>query len=67
MMQDSPDMEGGHNPSQSDLSMLSLDVQRVSGSPSFERSECPLMEGNSQLFIMLHSLVMCPFHNFENA
>ncbi|XP_059194376.1 fasciculation and elongation protein zeta-2 isoform X2 [Centropristis striata] len=36
MMQDSPDMEAGHNPSQSDLSMLSLDVQRTTRSPSFE-------------------------------
>ncbi|XP_060906911.1 fasciculation and elongation protein zeta-2 isoform X2 [Labrus mixtus] len=37
MMQDSPDTEAGHNPSQSDLSMLSLDVQRSISSPSFER------------------------------
>ncbi|XP_037641837.1 fasciculation and elongation protein zeta-2 isoform X2 [Sebastes umbrosus] len=36
MMQDSPDMEAGHNPSQSDLSMLSLDVQRSTRSPSYE-------------------------------
>ncbi|XP_042346270.1 fasciculation and elongation protein zeta-2 isoform X2 [Plectropomus leopardus] len=36
MMQDSPDMEAGHNPSQSDLSMLSLDVQRSTRSPTFE-------------------------------
>ncbi|KAK5892598.1 hypothetical protein CesoFtcFv8_012961 [Champsocephalus esox] len=36
MMQDSPDMEAGHNPSQSDLSMLSLDVQRCTRSPSYE-------------------------------
>ncbi|XP_070691769.1 fasciculation and elongation protein zeta-2 [Pempheris klunzingeri] len=36
MMQDSPDMEAQHNPSQSDLSMLSLDVQRSTSSPSFE-------------------------------
>ncbi|XP_074510248.1 fasciculation and elongation protein zeta-2 isoform X2 [Sebastes fasciatus] len=36
MMQDSPDMEEGHNPSQSDLSMLSLDVQRSTRSPSYE-------------------------------
>ncbi|XP_029929270.1 fasciculation and elongation protein zeta-2 isoform X2 [Myripristis murdjan] len=36
MMQDSPDMEAEQNPSQSDLSMLSLDVQRSSSSPSFE-------------------------------
>uniref|UniRef100_UPI0037E797E2 fasciculation and elongation protein zeta-2 isoform X2 n=1 Tax=Semicossyphus pulcher TaxID=241346 RepID=UPI0037E797E2 len=37
MMQDSPDMEAAHNPSQSDLSMISLDVQRVISSPSFEK------------------------------
>ncbi|KAF1387692.1 hypothetical protein PFLUV_G00082600 [Perca fluviatilis] len=36
MMQDSPDMEAGHNPSQSDLSMLSLDVQWSTRSPSYE-------------------------------
>nr|XP_020464079.1 fasciculation and elongation protein zeta-2-like isoform X2 [Monopterus albus] len=34
MMQDSPDME--HNPSQSDLSMLSLDIQRSASSPTYE-------------------------------
>ncbi|XP_035862587.1 fasciculation and elongation protein zeta-2 isoform X1 [Sander lucioperca] len=38
LMQDSPDMEAGHNPSQSDLSMLSLDVQRSTRSPSYESS-----------------------------
>uniref|UniRef100_A0A3B4UXQ8 Fasciculation and elongation protein zeta 2a n=1 Tax=Seriola dumerili TaxID=41447 RepID=A0A3B4UXQ8_SERDU len=37
MMQDSPDMEAEHNPSQSDLSMLSLDVQRSTSSPSYEQ------------------------------
>lgn len=37
MMQDSPDMEAQHNPSQSDLSMLSLDVQRSTSSPSYEQ------------------------------
>ncbi|XP_018541795.1 fasciculation and elongation protein zeta-2 isoform X1 [Lates calcarifer] len=36
MMQDSPDMEAAHNPSQSDLSMLSLDVQRSTSSSSYE-------------------------------
>lgn len=36
MMQDSPDMEAAHNPSQSDLSMLSLDVQRSSSIPGYE-------------------------------
>ncbi|XP_040900622.1 fasciculation and elongation protein zeta-2 isoform X2 [Toxotes jaculatrix] len=36
MMQDSPDMEAEHNPSQSDLSMLSLDVQRSTSSSSYE-------------------------------
>ncbi|XP_029308368.1 fasciculation and elongation protein zeta-2 isoform X2 [Cottoperca gobio] len=36
MMQNSPDAEAGHNPSQSDLSMLSLDVQRCTRSPSYE-------------------------------
>lgn len=42
MMQDSPDLEAEHKPSQSDLSMLSLDVQRPISSPSYELSECPL-------------------------
>nr|XP_046254405.1 fasciculation and elongation protein zeta-2 isoform X2 [Scatophagus argus] len=37
MMQDSPDTEAEHNPSQSDLSMLSLDIQRATSSPSYER------------------------------
>ncbi|XP_074540384.1 fasciculation and elongation protein zeta-2 isoform X2 [Halichoeres trimaculatus] len=37
MMQDSPETEAAHNPSQSDLSMLSLDVQRATSSPSFEK------------------------------
>ncbi|XP_071381568.1 fasciculation and elongation protein zeta-2 [Centroberyx affinis] len=36
MMQDSPDMEAQQNPSQSDLSMLSLDIQRSSTSHSYE-------------------------------
>ncbi|XP_060937734.1 fasciculation and elongation protein zeta-2 [Limanda limanda] len=36
MMQDSPDMEPQHDPSQSDLSMLSLDVQRPTSSPGYE-------------------------------
>lgn len=45
MMQDSPDMERQHNPSQSDLSMISMDVQRAASSPGFERSECPLIRG----------------------
>ncbi|KAK5862541.1 hypothetical protein PBY51_017926 [Eleginops maclovinus] len=36
MMQDSPDMEAGHNPSQLDLSMLSLDIQRCTRRPSYE-------------------------------
>ncbi|CAN9513942.1 unnamed protein product [Ophioblennius macclurei] len=36
MMQDSPDMEGEHNPSQSDLSMLSLDIERTNCSPGLE-------------------------------
>ena len=39
MMQDSSDMEAERNPSQSDLSVLFLDVQR--SSPGFEESECP--------------------------
>ncbi|XP_054478190.1 fasciculation and elongation protein zeta-2 [Anoplopoma fimbria] len=38
MMQDSPDIEEGPNPSQSDLSMLSLDVQRSTRRPSYESS-----------------------------
>lgn len=42
MMQDSPDMEARHDPSQSDLSMLSLDVRRATSSPTYETSECPL-------------------------
>ncbi|XP_044062980.1 fasciculation and elongation protein zeta-2 isoform X2 [Siniperca chuatsi] len=37
MMQDSPDREAEHDPSQSDLSMLSLDVQRSTRSPSYEK------------------------------
>ncbi|KAM3873415.1 LOW QUALITY PROTEIN: fasciculation and elongation protein zeta-2 [Diretmus argenteus] len=36
MMQDSPDMEAEQNPSHSDLSMFSLDVQRSSISHSYE-------------------------------
>ncbi|XP_047454348.1 fasciculation and elongation protein zeta-2 [Mugil cephalus] len=36
MMQDSPDMETEHNPSQSDLSMLSVEVQRFCGDPVYE-------------------------------
>ncbi|KAM9852149.1 fasciculation and elongation protein zeta-2 [Aulostomus maculatus] len=35
MMQDSPEMEAKHNPSESDLSMLSVDVQR--SSPSYHQ------------------------------
>lgn len=46
MMQDSPDMEAERNPSQSDFSMVSLDVQRASSSPSYEKSECPLIEAD---------------------
>lgn len=40
MMQDSPDMDAEHNPSQSDLSMLSLDVHRTSSNHDYEESEC---------------------------
>ncbi|XP_063343030.1 fasciculation and elongation protein zeta-2-like [Pelmatolapia mariae] len=36
MMQDSPDMEAKHNPSQSDLSMLSVDVQQPNSCPDYE-------------------------------
>ncbi|XP_057691113.1 fasciculation and elongation protein zeta-2 isoform X1 [Corythoichthys intestinalis] len=36
MMQDSSDFEAQHNPSQADLSMLSVDVQRPTRSPSYE-------------------------------
>ncbi|KAM9310154.1 fasciculation and elongation protein zeta-2 [Pholidichthys leucotaenia] len=36
MMQDSSDMEAEHNPSQSDLSMLSLDIQQSNGSSDYE-------------------------------
>lgn len=43
MMQDSPDREAEHNPSQSDLSMLSMDARRSVSSPSYEKSECPLI------------------------
>lgn len=46
MMQDSPDVEGHHNPSQSDLSMLSLDVQWSTSSPSYEESECARIKTN---------------------
>lgn len=38
MMQES-DMEAEPNPSQSDLSMTSVDVQRGASSPEFEMSE----------------------------
>lgn len=51
MMQDS-DMEAEQNPSQSDLSMTSVDIQRAASSPSFERSEC------QQLFTLIHTLVL---------
>lgn len=48
MMQDSPDVEAQRNPSQSDLSMLSLDVQRPTSSHHHEDSECPPLEtGNA--------------------
>ncbi|KAM7382666.1 hypothetical protein PAMP_002388 [Pampus punctatissimus] len=40
MMQDSPDLEAEQNPSQSDLSMLSLDIQRSYTNPGYEDSEC---------------------------
>lgn len=43
MMQDSPDMEAEHNPSQSDLSMLSVDVQQANSCPDYEESECLLI------------------------
>ena len=46
MMQDSPDMETQHGPSQSDLSMLSLDVPRPTVSPGYEESKCPLIRKN---------------------
>ncbi|CAI5663265.1 fasciculation and elongation protein zeta-2 isoform X1 [Oreochromis niloticus] len=36
MMQDSPDMEAEHNPSQSDLSMLSVDVQQPNSCSDYE-------------------------------
>lgn len=36
MMQDSPDMDTEHNPSQSDLSMLSVDIQRIIITPHYE-------------------------------
>ncbi|KAM7420464.1 hypothetical protein PAMA_014943 [Pampus argenteus] len=36
MMQDSPDLEAEQNPSQSDLSMLSLDIQRSYTNPGYE-------------------------------
>lgn len=39
IMQDSPDMKAEHNPSLSDPSMISLDIQRAS-SPSYQNSEC---------------------------
>lgn len=35
MMQDSPDIDAVHNPSQSDLSMLSVDIQQIT-SPHYE-------------------------------
>lgn len=49
MMQDSPDAEEERNPSQSDLSMLSVDIRR--SSPGFEDSEWPLQRAkNGGLF-----------------
>lgn len=39
MMQDSPDMEAEQNPSQSDLSTLSMDVQCSSTGPGYKDSE----------------------------
>lgn len=59
MMQDSPDMEPEHNPSQSYFSMLSLDVQRAASSPSYEKSECPLIKSdtNKQFYIVVRSPV----------
>lgn len=60
MMQDSPDMEPEHNPSQSDLSMISLDVQRATSSPSYEKSESPLIKSdtNKQFYILIRSPVI---------
>lgn len=52
MMQDS-DMEAEQNPSQSDLSMTSVDIQRAASSPNFERSEC------QQSFTLIRTLVIC--------
>lgn len=43
MMEDSPDTDAGADLSQSDRSTLLLDVQRSTGSPGYESSECPLI------------------------
>ncbi|XP_023186595.1 fasciculation and elongation protein zeta-2-like isoform X2 [Xiphophorus maculatus] len=62
MMQDSPDAEAERNPSQSDLSMLSVDIRR--SSPGFEDSEWPLQRaktgGFSHKQLLLSMCVMTP-------
>lgn len=48
MMQDSPDFESQQNPSQSDLSMLSMDVQRFSTNTGCKDSECGSGDGKKK-------------------
>lgn len=60
MMQDSPDMEPENNPSQSDLSMMSMDVQRAASSPSYEKSECPLINSDTNNIMMIYIMIRSP-------
>lgn len=59
MMQDSPGEEAERNPSQSDLSMLSVDIQR--SSPGFEDSEWPLQQAMMSVFLIsnFYPLLVC--------
>ncbi|XP_041843590.1 fasciculation and elongation protein zeta-2 isoform X1 [Melanotaenia boesemani] len=54
MMQDSSDVEADPNPSQSDLSMFSLDIHQTS--PGFEESECQVQHIMMGLYIVTSSL-----------
>ena len=64
MMRDSPDMEAEQNPSQSDLSMVSLDVQQAA---SYEKGECLLMEGETSknFYTILCFLLIQNDHNLH--
>lgn len=59
MMQES-DMEAEPNPSQSDLSMTSVDVQRAASSPEFDMSElcCFLTDDDIDTVVCLPLLVV---------